>query len=97
MESLAAWNRREKERVLRIEALQSSELRFQSTAKKRICKNCCGSSQRGNVQAAINAVKVRISLIWINLSLDMCCATRFDEMKWTMMPEQRKVILCPKL
>ncbi len=93
----AAWKMSENESICKILALVCNDASVHGAAKNRIFKIHEGNSHRGEEHTAMNSVNTAMSLIWRFLSCVEWSVMRFDEMKCTMMLEQSKRILWPKL
>ena len=93
----AAWKMSENESICKILALVCNDASVHGAAKNRIFKIHEGNSHKGAEHMAMNNVNMAMSLMWMSLSCEACSVMRFDEMKCTMMLEQSKRILWPKL
>lgn len=63
-------------------------------AKKSQRKQNLGKIQNGEVQIAMNKVKMKMSLMCKFWSFDSCLVTREDEMKFTIIPLAKMISLC---
>lgn len=93
----AAWKMSENESIRKMFVLVCNDASVQGAAKKRILRTKSGNSHRGEEHTAMNSVNMAMSLMWMSLSCVEWSVMRFDEMKCTMMLEQSKRILWPKL